>query len=220
MKYPRSSVAVEGLPFVGSFLFLAWVAAFLSLKFVSVVFIAFALFTLYFFRDPERKTPTDSDTAVISPADGRIIEVENDTEETFLDRKEIRRVSIFMSPLSCHVNRSPVTGKVVALKYTPGRFIAANLKSASRSNERLAMLMETEAGEKITVAQVAGFIARRIVSYVEIGDKLNRGERFGMIRFGSRADLYLPLRTEVIVKKGDSVKSGETIIGYLKGENE
>jgi phosphatidylserine decarboxylase len=218
MTNPRSKIAVEGLPIVGIFGLLAWVTALFGLNPLSIVLAVITLFILYFFRDPERIPPQDS-SAVISPADGRVVEIENTVEEDFLNL-EMKRVGIFLSITDCHINRFPVTGKVIATKYIPGKFYIADSKLASNHNERLATLIETADKEQIVVVQVAGLIARRIVSYIKAGDSLTKGERFGMIKFGSRVNIYLPLRCEVQIAVGDKVKGAETIIGWFKGEAE
>jgi len=214
MTNPRSIIAVEGLPYVGIAGLLAWVTALFGFPILSIFLAVVTCFVLYFFRDPERVTPQDP-YAVISPADGRIVEVENSLEENFLNR-EMKRVGIFLSITDCHINRFPVAGRVISTKYTPGNFYIADARRASTQNERLATLIETEDKEQIVVVQVAGFIARRIVSYISIGDSLQKGERFGMIKFGSRVDIYLPLGCDVSVKVGDKVKGAETIIGWLR----
>lgn len=216
MTNPRSKIAVEGLLYVGIFGLLAWVTALFGFTILSIVLAVVTCFILYFFRDPERITPQDP-YAVISPADGKVVEVENSLEENFLNR-EMKRVGIFLSITDCHINRFPVGGKVIGTKYTPGNFYIADARRASTQNERLATLIEIEDKEQIVVVQIAGFIARRIVSYISIGDSLQKGERFGMIKFGSRVDIYLPLGCEISVKVGDKVKGAETIIGWLKGE--
>jgi phosphatidylserine decarboxylase len=216
MKNPRSKISVEGLPYVGIFGLLAWVTALFGFTTLSVILAIVTCFILYFFRDPERIAPQDP-YAVVSPADGRVVGVENSVEENFLDH-EMKRVSIFLSITDCHINRFPVSGKVIGTKYIHGRFHIADTRRASAQNERLATLIETEDGDQIVIVQVAGFIARRIVSYISVGDFLQKGERFGMIKFGSRVDIYLPLRCEVLVNVGDKVRGAETIIGWLKGE--
>lgn len=215
MINPRSKIAVEGLSYAGVFGLLAWVTALFGFTIFSIVLALATCFILYFFRDPERITPKDP-YAVISPADGRVVEVENSLEEVFLNC-EMKRVGIFLSITDCHINRFPVAGKVIGTKYIPGNFCIADSRRASTQNERLATLIETEDKEQIVVVQVAGFIARRIVSYISVGDSLQKGERFGMIKFGSRVDIYLPLGCEVSVSVGDKVRGAETIIGWLKG---
>jgi phosphatidylserine decarboxylase len=216
MTNPRSKIAVEGFPYAGIFGLLAWVTGVCGFTILSVILAAVTCFILYFFRDPERKTPQDP-YAVISPADGRVVDVENSLEENFLNR-EMKRVGIFLSIMDCHINRFPVTGKVIGTKYNTGNFYIADSRRASTRNERLATLIETDDKEQIVVVQVAGFIARRIVSRITVGDFLQKGERFGMIKFGSRIDIYLPLRCEIHINVGDKVRGAETIIGWFKGE--
>jgi phosphatidylserine decarboxylase len=218
MTNPRSKIAVEGLPYIGIFGLLAWVTALFGFPLLSIILAVVTFFSLYFFRDPERITPEDP-RAVISPADGKVVDIENTIEENFLNR-EMRRVGIFLSITDCHINRFPVTGRVLSTKYTPGKFHIANSNRASTQNERLATLIETEDREQIVLVQVAGFIARRIVSHISVGDSLQKGERLGMIKFGSRVDIYLPLGCEVSITVGDKVKGAETIIGRLKGGSE
>ena len=214
MITPRSKIAVEGFAYIAIFGVLAWITAFFDFNLLSLFFALSTCFTAYFFRDPERETPKDA-YAVIAPADGRVVAIKNVSEENFLNREMIC-ISVFLSITDCHINRFPVTGRVLATKYIPGRFHKAYLNLASRKNERLATLVETEDKEQIVIVQIAGIIARRIVSYLTLGDLVQRGERFGMIKFGSRVDLYLPLGCEVTVAVEDKVRGGETIIGWLK----
>jgi phosphatidylserine decarboxylase len=214
MITPRSKIAVEGFAYIAIFGVLAWITAFFDFNLLSLFFALSTCFTAYFFRDPERETPKDA-YAVIAPADGRVVAIKNVSEENFLNREMIC-ISVFLSITDCHINRFPVTGRVLATKYIPGRFHKAYLNLASRENERLATLVETEDKEQIVIVQIAGIIARRIVSYLTLGDLVQRGERFGMIKFGSRVDLYLPLGCEVTVAVEDKVRGGETIIGWLK----
>ena len=180
----------------------------------SIVLFFITAFVAYFFRDPDRATPQDAH-AVVAPADGKVVEVSNALEETFLG-KEMKRIGIFLSITDCHINRSPLNGTVSGTKYIKGKFGLAYSESASRENERLSTLIRSEEKEDIVLVQIAGFLARRIVSYLAIGNHVSRGQRFGMIKFGSRVDLYLPLNSEVVCNIGDSVFGGETIIGWLK----
>lgn len=152
---------------------------------------------------------------ILSPADGKVLDVSLCEERRYLKGKA-NRISIFMSPLNCHINRAPVDGKVVACFYKRGTFKAAFRRKSMEHNECHALLMEDGKGDKWLVVQVAGFLARRIVSYVQGGEKLNTGERFGLIQFGSRVDLYCPPRAEVFVKPGDKVYAGKTILGVEK----
>ena len=154
---------------------------------------------------------------VAAPADGKIIFAGKSVEKEFLG-EEMQRISIFLSIFDVHVNRFPVDGTVKDMKYHRGRFLAAFEERASHENERNGLLIETNDGQKLSVFQVAGLIARRIVCYPNIGDFVMKGQRFGLIRFGSRTDIYLPLSAKLLVKLGDRVMGGETIVSQLKIE--
>jgi phosphatidylserine decarboxylase len=169
------------------------------------------VFVISFFRDPERDIPGDPDS-IVSPADGKVIKVERLREERLL-KDEALKVSIFMNIFDVHVNRTPVSGRVVNIIYNPGRFFSANLDKASFENEQNALLVE-EARGRLVLNQIAGLVARRIVCRIREGTELRKGERIGMVMFGSRVDLYLPLNTNVIVKVGDRVKAGSSVLGY------
>ncbi|MGE5253395.1 MAG: phosphatidylserine decarboxylase family protein [Planctomycetaceae bacterium] len=171
------------------------------------------LFVIYFFRDPERGVPP-GDKAILSPADGKVIQVQPCVEERFLRGPAIK-VSVFMSLFNVHVNRNPLSGRVVDSSYSPGRFLRADLDRASLANEQNALLVETAGGARLLVVQIAGLIARRIVCWVKKGDSLVRGQRFGLIRFGSRLDIYLPRDTQLQARVGQSAIAGQTILGYL-----
>jgi len=205
-------IAKEGLPFlipaavlILFFLGIGWKV----LGFVAMLIMAFIA---YFFRNPERKIPTLSN-GILAPADGKIIQVEECQEDRFLKGKAVK-VSTFMSIFDVHLNRSPVSGKVLERSYRPGKFLAANVEKSSLLNEQNAMILETEDRIKILLIQIAGFVARRIVCYAKAGDRLREGEIFGLIRFGSRVDLYLPVGVRLRVKVGQRVKGGESIIGF------
>lgn len=215
MNIKNAKIARDGFIYILVLALLAWVVALLGLKIISILIAALTLFIIFFFRDPERVTPQDS-LAVIAPADGEIMEIASTREGDFLV-KEMKKVSIFLSLMDCHMNRSPLTGTVLGKKYTKGRFDFAYLNSSSHENERLSTLIESEDGEKIVVVQIAGFLARRIVSYLNDGSFIRRGERIGMIKFGSRVDTFLPQHCEIITKVGEKVRGGETIIGWLRG---
>jgi phosphatidylserine decarboxylase len=174
--------------------------------------ILFSLFIAYFFRNPRRKIP-DLQNIILSPADGSIIYVGECEEDRFLKEKTLK-VSIFMSLFDVHLNRSPVSGKVLERSYLPGRFLVASVEKSSLLNEQNAVILETEDCLKILLIQIAGFVARRIVCYAKAGDLLRKGQIFGLIRFGSRVDLYLPPEIKPIVRVGQHVKGGESIIGY------
>lgn len=183
---------------------------FLILLCVTCLFYVLTLFMAFFFRDPERKIPEGEDIFV-SPADGKVILIKDVYEEKYL-KSDAKEISIFMSPLNVHVNRVPCDGVVSMVKYSPGKFIAAYRDDASMKNENIVIVLERNE-KKVLVRQVAGFIARRAVCKVKVGDILRRGERFGMIKFGSRLDVYLPKDTSIKVKLDENVKAGETIIG-------
>jgi phosphatidylserine decarboxylase len=167
----------------------------------------------YFFRDPERTVP-EGQGIFVSPADGKVILIKDVFEKDHL-QSETKEISIFMSPLNVHVNRAPCNGKVTYVKHTSGRYMAAYKDDASIKNENIVMVLEGEQG-RVLVRQVAGFVARRAVCRVKAGDLLKRGERYGMIKFGSRLDIYLPQDAEIRVKIGDKVKAAETVIASIQ----
>lgn len=170
-------------------------------------------FILWFFRDPEREPPADP-RAVVSPADGRVIDVVRVTAPAPL-AAPATRISIFMSPLDVHVNRSPVDGRILALEHTAGRFHAAWDDKASADNERNAMLLES-GPRRVLVVQIAGALARRIVCHRRVGDALRRGERYGLIMFGSRVDVYVPHDVEPVIARGARVHAGTSVLARLR----
>ncbi len=172
-----------------------------------------ALFLLWFFRNPHR-VPPEGEQLLVSPADGKVVEIDPCREERFL-QAEMIRVGIFMSPVDVHVNRMPCAGKVGAIHYFPGRYLMAYHPKASLENEHQVMVIESDRGMKLLVVQIAGFLARRIETWVGTGEHLNRGERFGLIRLGSKVDLYLPPSVNVRVRVGDRVRAGESVIGVM-----
>ncbi len=174
-----------------------------------IIAVLLLIFTLNFFRDPERNIP-DKSNIVVSPADGRVLFVKEVLDDKFLNSRA-KMVSIFMSPLNVHVNRIPISGKVEYLKYIPGEYLAAFEDKASEKNERTEIGITNQAG-KVLFTQIAGFVARRIVCDLKIGDSVNIGNRFGMIKFGSRVDIIVPVQWQVKVKKDDKVTAGETIL--------
>ena len=214
MKNEKSIVAVEGLPFIIPVLVITIVSAVLLPVWVTVIFAAILVFVTAFFRNPQRKIPSDP-KAVVSPADGKVIEIKPMDEPGFLKGRCIR-VCVFMNVFNVHINRIPLGGTVRKVQYFPGKFLVASLDKASELNERNAVLIEGAGGVKILVIQIAGLVARRIVSYVAAGDPVNKGDRFGLIRFGSRLDLYLPENTDIRVQVGQKVRGGETIMGVLR----
>ena len=205
----------EGLPFVGVFavasLILFWLWS--PLGWLAAIG---TLWCAYFFRDPERVTPV-RDGIVVAPADGRVSRIVNavPAQELGLGERPLPRVSIFMSVFDCHVNRSPVTGKIERIVYRPGAFVNADLDKASEDNERNSFLIATDRG-RIGVVQIAGLIARRIVCFVRQGASVGIGERIGLIRFGSRVDVYLPEGVRPLVAEGQTAIAGETVIADLR----
>ncbi|HKK01990.1 MAG TPA: phosphatidylserine decarboxylase family protein, partial [Desulfuromonadales bacterium] len=196
------------------FAFITLVFAVLGWGFVTLVFLALTLFATYFFRNPERCIPQEPGV-VVAPADGKVIFVGQVMEERYF-REEVTKVSIFMSVFNVHVNRVPCSGKVIDMFYNKGEFFNASLDKASMQNEQAGILLETEDGKRLLFVQIAGLVARRIVTYPVIGDMLQRGARYGLIRFGSRVDVYLPAGTDVQVRVGDRTVAGETLLGELK----
>lgn len=213
MKNYGIPVAAEGWPFI---LPLAAASALLFVfgwKYAGYFSLALTIFVLFFFRDPERPIP-EGDGVVVSPADGRVIVVKDVYETDYLKSKA-KQVSIFLSVFNVHVNRVPMSGKVETVKYNPGRFHIASVDKASTDNEQTAMVISTGKGG-ILVKQIAGLIARRIVCYAKPGDVVKTGERYGLIRFGSRVDIFLPEGTELKVGLGDRIKGGRDVIGVLR----
>ncbi|BCB95879.1 phosphatidylserine decarboxylase proenzyme [Dissulfurispira thermophila] len=206
-------LAPEGYPFIIFFSVLTIISFFLSSGiWIALLPFILTLFMLYFFRDPERIIP-EGENIFVSPADGKVILIKNVYEEQYLKSNAIM-VSIFMSPLNVHVNRSPCDGIVESVIHTKGKFLSAFKHEASLQNENIIMLLNTRYG-KVLVRQVAGFVARRAVCRVKIGDALKKGERYGIIKFSSRLDVYLPKDVNIKVKLGDKVKAGETIIAII-----
>ena len=206
--YPHPVIAREGWPFLG----IAVVAALIATHFLggwSWPFWVIAIFVLQFFRDPPRTIPQDAN-AVLSPADGRIVVVEK-AHDPYANREALK-ISVFMNVFNVHSNRSPVDGRIDKVEYFPGKFVNADLDKASTENERNAVVMTAVNGQTITFVQVAGLIARRILCYVNAGDSLARGQRYGFIRFGSRVDVYLPLTARPRVTVGEKVSATETIL--------
>lgn len=218
IKYMK--IAPEGIPFIG-FFFVLTAVVFLALStrysmYWALIPLALTLFMVYFFRDPERIVPPAS--GYISPADGRVLLVEEPVDDMVFLNRNVKMLSIFMSPLNVHINRAPCSGTVKLVKHKPGSFKAAYHKEAPWKNESTSMVLACDSGEELLVRQVAGALARRTVCRVKPGDRLERGERYGMIKFSSRVDMYLPLEAEVLVEVGQMVRAGETIIARMPGE--
>ena len=216
--------APEGYPFIVWFLFITGILSvllFWNWKTGSGSFSFYLLFVLYFislsltsfmaffFRDPERKIP-EGKGLFVSPADGEVILIGDIHERNYL-YEDTKEISIFMSPFDVHVNRAPCDGKVSVVKYSPGKYMAAYKKESSLKNENIVMVLDGDK-DRVVVRQVAGFLARRAVCRVKPGDTLRRGERYGIIKFSSRLDVYLPKDADIKVKLGDKVKAGETVI--------
>ena len=205
----------EGYPFVGGFAFasivllwlwppLGWLATLLT------------VWCAYFFRDPPRVTPV-RDGIVVSPADGRVSQIVNaiPPKELDLGERPLPRISIFMSVFDCHINRSPVTGRIERIVYRPGKFLSADLDKASEDNERNAFVIAMTSGRRIAAVQIAGLVARRIVPFAREREAVAAGQRIGMIRFGSRVDVYLPEGTRPLAAEGQTAIAGETVIADL-----
>jgi len=212
MSYPHPIIAREGWPFLAISVAVAAIVTWFSPGW-SIPLWLIAVFVLQFFRDPPRNVP-DQVGAVLSPADGRIVVVGR-ARDPYLDRDALK-ISVFMNVFNVHSNRVPVDGKVEAAWYHPGSFLNAALDKASLENERNALHLRTAAGVDVTCVQIAGLIARRILCYVKPGDTLQRGQRYGFIRFGSRVDVYLPVGSTPKVAVGDKVYATETVLAQLQ----
>ena len=207
-------VARPGLPFIGAASFVTAIFALLGMQWPALIGLVATLCICAFFRDPDRVIPAD-EGAVVSPADGKVITCEKVAQSDYYEG-ECLKISIFMTVFNVHVNRMVYDGTVTAVNYHPGKFFSANLDKASRENEHNALTLEAPGGQQMAVVQIAGLVARRIVCGLQPGATLVRGERFGMICFGSRLDVYLPPETETKVAVGEKVAAGTSILGYLK----
>ncbi|MEN6441183.1 MAG: phosphatidylserine decarboxylase family protein [Syntrophobacter sp.] len=207
-------VAREGIPFILAAMFVTLISAILGWAALTILLLAVTLLVGHFFRDPQRMTAA-GEREIISAADGEVIAVSRVETVRFLD-KPARKISIFMSVFDVHVNRIPVSGTVQGIYYKKGRFVAANLAEASEKNEQNWVWIRSVSGTDVVLTQVAGLIARRIVCWPSPGDQVIQGERFGMIRFGSRMDLYVPEDCELLVSRGQHVYAGETALCRLK----
>jgi phosphatidylserine decarboxylase len=212
MRNENTPIAVEGYPFIVLAGFVTMFFALLSWKILAVIAFILTLFITYFFRNPERTLPED-ENAVVAPADGVIIYLGPSSEEHVMT--EMTKISIFMSVFNVHVNRAPISGRIVETFYNRGKFLDVRDERATFENERSGLVMEDARGTRIVVVQVAGLIARRIICYLRKGDQAIRGKRYGLIRFGSRLDVYLPGQADLKVKLGEKTVAGETILGYL-----
>jgi phosphatidylserine decarboxylase len=205
--------AKEGIPFIGAAVGVTLLAGWLGWMVVAVVAALLTLFVSWFFRNPSRVIPQGSHLVVAS-GDGKIVAIEEEFEPRFIKDRSIR-ISIFLNVFDVHINRVPCEGVIEDVQYQPGLFLVASKPDATLRNEQNALMIKTVQGPKVLCVQVAGLIARRIVCWISPGDRAVCGERFGLIRFGSRMDTFLPIGTAIRVAVGDRVKGGETILGEL-----
>ena len=206
-------VARAGYPLIFSAAFVTLIFALLGMTFLTLLALVITFCFCGFFRDPDRVIP-DQPGGIVSPADGKVILVHNVERTSFYDGN-CQKISIFMSVFNVHVNRIPFDGNVKEVRHRPGKFLAANLDKASLQNEHNAVFLETEDGKRLCVVQVAGLIARRIICRAHPGDQMVRGQRYGLICFGSRLDVYLPKNVEIKVAVGDKIKAGASIIAQF-----
>ena len=212
----RSYIHPEGFKFAAISLSLSIILTTVS-QIISVIFFALTFFILWFFRDPKRNKPQDSNL-IISSADGKVCLIDEayPPQETPLKEEKMKRICVFMNVFNVHVNRSPVQGDAQHIIYKTGQFFNASLDKASDKNERNSLVIKTENGTQIVVVQIAGLIARRILSFISPNHRLLQGERFGLIRFGARVDIYMPLDAIEKCKVGDKVIAGESILAALR----
>ena len=212
----RSYIHPEGFKFAAISLSFSIILTLVS-QIASTIGFALTFFILWFFRDPKRNKPQDSNL-IISSADGKVCLIDEayPPQETPLKEEKMKRICVFMNVFNVHVNRSPVQGEVQNIIYKKGQFLNASLDKASEKNERNSLVIKTENGTQVVVVQIAGLIARRILSFISPADRLFQGERFGLIRFGSRVDIYLPLDAIEKCKVGDKVVAGESILATLQ----
>jgi len=208
-----SIIAHEGYPFIIFSLVITVFVAFFGIIWLTILFALITFFIIWFFRNPDRYFQ-EEEKVLISPADGKVIKIENVALNGSISGR-FKKISIFMNVFNVHVNRAPYTGKIEAMNYHEGKFFSANLDKASLDNERNEVMINTKDGRSIWVVQIAGLIARRIICWMNVGMPIKKGERFGIIRFGSRVDVYLPEDSRISVKLHDKVKAGETPLGYL-----
>ena len=208
----------EGIKFILIFSVISLISFFIYIP-LGWVGIGLTIWCYYFFRDPKRTIPV-RDGLLVSPADGVIslIEKTMPPPELDIEKEELTRISVFMNVFNCHVNRSPIAGKVMEINYRPGKFFNASLDKASVDNERNSLVLQIPDGRQIVVVQIAGLVARRIVSFVKPKQTLRIGQRFGLIRFGSRVDIYLPTGVQPLVCIGQIMVSGETVIADLNSK--
>ncbi|HET6460214.1 MAG TPA: phosphatidylserine decarboxylase family protein [Syntrophales bacterium] len=210
----NSIIVPEGLPFIIPLGIFTLIFFLFRITWGAMIFFIATCFVTWFFRNPEREF-ADGTNAVISPADGEIVKIEEGVQNDLLNGPA-QKISVFMNVFNVHVNRMPYSGTVAAIKYDKGNFFSANLDKASKLNEKNSVLVDTDDGKKILTVQIAGLVARRIECWVKEDMHVRKGERFGMIRFGSRLEVFLPHDAVISVAIGDKVRAGETPIGWLK----
>ena len=213
MLEPKVPVAKEGYPFISFSVFITIISAILGYPVLTLVLLVVTTFILMFFRDPERIIP-EGDDNILSPADGKII-VSELVKDIRFSEDELLKISIFMNIFNVHVNRTPVSGIVGRVVHVPGAFVAADNEQAHLKNEYCAVTVTDRNNREITFVQIAGLIARRIVCWLEPADTVIQGRRYGLIRFGSRVDIYLPKESRVMIRPGQKVTAGETILAHL-----
>ncbi len=212
MKH-KSIIVAEGFPFIILSLVFTLFAAFFGVAWLTILLAALTIFIIAFFRNPQRHFQA-AEKLVISPADGKVIKMEEVDVRGAMEGR-FKKISIFMNVFNVHVNRAPCGGTIEKISYRPGKFVSANLDKASAENERNDVLIRTKDGSAVWTVQIAGLIARRIVCWAREGDTVAKGERFGMIRFGSRVEVFLPAGSRVAVRLNDKVRAGQTPLGYL-----
>jgi phosphatidylserine decarboxylase len=213
MKREHPVVMREGWPFIATALVLSAIAGGAGFGFAAGVALVLSLFCAWFFRNPSRVIPVEKG-AIVSPGDGKVLAVEAVDDPRWV-RGPATKVSVFLNVLDVHVNRTPIGGKVVDIDYRPGKFLVASLDKASEENERNAVCIEDEQGRRVAFMQIAGLIARRVVSYLRLGDELERGEVMGLIRFGSRVEVLFSRSARVVVRPGERVRGGSTVVAWF-----
>ena len=212
----RSFIHPEGWKFAIIFFVISILLSFISIA-ISVIGYLLTFFTLWFFRDPKRNTPLDTNL-IISSADGKVCLIDEayPPEEVSINKEKMKRICVFMNVFNVHINRSPVSGIVKDIIYKEGQFLNASLDKASEKNERSSLIISSDNGAEIVVVQIAGLIARRILGFISNNHNLYQGERFGLIRFGSRVDIYMPLDAVTKCSIGDKVIAGESVLASFK----
>lgn len=213
IAYPHPIFAKEGWPFIGICILFTFFSVLLHSMLLFGLFLLITVFVMQFFRDPKRSTTAKAND-LVAPADGRVVVIEECLDP--YRNVQAKKVSIFMNVFNVHSQRMPIDGEVIDIVYNPGKFLNANLDKSSTENERNAVIMKLKDGTEITVVQVAGLIARRILCYIQKQDKVKLGQRYGFIRFGSRVDLYLPLNVNIKVGLGETVSATKTIIASFE----